>query len=432
MVWSRDRAGGGLVRGWAVRGAALSLLAVAGAARADWTVTVLHPAGATESSANGVAVHEGVLQQAGGAVFGGASHAALWTGSAASFVDLHPAGDYTASAAYGIGGGQQVGVAAVVIPSFGTFQFAALWTGTATSYVSIAPSGGNSVAFGVAGGQQVGSLTEHAYPNDESGCVWSGTPSQTTFNADEVRATDGTQQVGNSGGCSFFSCYGEAYLWTGTIESRVTLNPAGAYTAGATGVHGGQQVGWVKMGSLFDPVHAAMWMGTAASHVDLHPSGANDSQATAVHWGVQVGSAKVLDPDIDPNNALDRASLWTGNAASWTDLHEALPAGEYYSSKAQGVWSDLSGTYVVGSGVRMGSGETVALMWTWQNAPTCDSIDFNNDGVFPDTTDIFTMLAVFAGAECPECNDIDFNNDEVFPDITDLELFLLVMSGGSC
>lgn len=67
--------------------------------------------------------------------------------------------------------------------------------------------------------------------------------------------------------------------------------------------------------------------------------------------------------------------------------------------------------------------------------PECDDIDFNNDGLFPDTTDIFDFLAVFSGAECPSasgCNDVDFNNDEVFPDTADLTAFLRVFSGGEC
>ncbi len=64
----------------------------------------------------------------------------------------------------------------------------------------------------------------------------------------------------------------------------------------------------------------------------------------------------------------------------------------------------------------------------------CDSIDFNNDGVFPDTQDISDFIAVFGGAPCPSdfCNDIDFNNDSVFPDTNDITAFISVMGGGSC
>jgi hypothetical protein len=67
--------------------------------------------------------------------------------------------------------------------------------------------------------------------------------------------------------------------------------------------------------------------------------------------------------------------------------------------------------------------------------PLCDSIDFNNDGLFPDDNDLVDFLAVLAGGACsndPNCNDIDFNNDGLFPDDNDLVTFLTVLAGGSC
>mgnify|MGYP000986074210 CR=1 FL=1 len=67
----------------------------------------------------------------------------------------------------------------------------------------------------------------------------------------------------------------------------------------------------------------------------------------------------------------------------------------------------------------------------------CDSIDFNNDGLFPDTTDIEDFLSVFSGGPCstapvPGCNDADFNNDGLLPDTLDIESLLSVFSGGPC
>jgi hypothetical protein len=69
--------------------------------------------------------------------------------------------------------------------------------------------------------------------------------------------------------------------------------------------------------------------------------------------------------------------------------------------------------------------------------PVCDGIDFNNDGLFPDTADIDDFLSVFSGGPCstnpvPGCNDIDFNNDGLFPDTTDIDSMLSVFSGGAC
>jgi len=66
--------------------------------------------------------------------------------------------------------------------------------------------------------------------------------------------------------------------------------------------------------------------------------------------------------------------------------------------------------------------------------PTCDSVDFNGDGLFPDTQDIADFLTVFGGGACPTgaCGDIDFNNDGLFPDTSDITVFLSVFGGGVC
>lgn len=71
---------------------------------------------------------------------------------------------------------------------------------------------------------------------------------------------------------------------------------------------------------------------------------------------------------------------------------------------------------------------------------TCDCIDFNLDGLFPDTQDISDFLTVFAGGVCggqqpadPPCNiDVDFNNDMLFPDVLDIQSLLSVFAGGPC
>jgi hypothetical protein len=64
----------------------------------------------------------------------------------------------------------------------------------------------------------------------------------------------------------------------------------------------------------------------------------------------------------------------------------------------------------------------------------CTDIDFNNDGLFPDTGDIDALLSVFSGSPCPTdfCDTIDFNRDGLFPDTQDLDAFLSVFSGGQC
>ncbi|HEX2838596.1 MAG TPA: hypothetical protein VHN77_10755 [Phycisphaerales bacterium] len=67
----------------------------------------------------------------------------------------------------------------------------------------------------------------------------------------------------------------------------------------------------------------------------------------------------------------------------------------------------------------------------------CHSIDFNNDGLFPDTADIDDFLTVFSGGNCPPtagylCDPIDFNGDGLYPDTLDIDALLSMFSGGPC
>jgi hypothetical protein len=68
----------------------------------------------------------------------------------------------------------------------------------------------------------------------------------------------------------------------------------------------------------------------------------------------------------------------------------------------------------------------------------CDSIDFNQNGVFPEDQDVIDFFDVLAGgtpATCDAvlgCQDIDFNNDGVFPSDQDVIDFFNVLAGGTC
>jgi hypothetical protein len=66
--------------------------------------------------------------------------------------------------------------------------------------------------------------------------------------------------------------------------------------------------------------------------------------------------------------------------------------------------------------------------------PRCDSIDFNNNSLFPEDQDLIDFLNVFAGGACSTntCNTIDFNRDGLFPDDNDVVAFLRVLAGGDC
>jgi MYXO-CTERM domain-containing protein len=142
-----------------------------------------------------------------------------------------------------------------------------------------------------------------------------------------------------------------ASLWQGSAESWVNLNPAGASSSLANGIHADQQVGWA---SIAGTQRAGLWSGSAASWVDLHPAGATTSTAWGVHDGRQVGSAIF--------GGIARAGLWEGSAASWVDLSQFL-TGSWGSTTAFAIWSDETGTFVVGRGFNKDTGREEALMW---------------------------------------------------------------------
>jgi len=333
----------------AVVGGGLAWMAMAATtASAQWTVVNLHPAGATYSQAYGV----GGGQQVGEAGTGG-THAALWSGTAASWVDLHPAGA-NQSVAMGVDGGQQVGWASV--PSgFSILSRASLWSGSATSWVDLTPDGAmNSIAYAVAGGQQVG----WSDVDGHGALRWSGTAGswvnlhpygQGTASASEVNGVGGGQQVGWA---QVDSIPQSASLWTGTAASWVDLHPVGSISSRAWAAEAGQQVGWTSLDA--STVHATLWSGSAASWVDLNPVASFRSQAYGVDGGQQVGHFQPVGGR--------RACLWSGTAASRVDLHAFLPAG-FTSSEARGIWSDGAATYVVGFGFNNNTSRTEALMW---------------------------------------------------------------------
>ena len=319
-------------------------IVLAATSSAQWTVVNLHPAGAVSSQALGV----GGGQQVGWAHIAGEPHASLWTGTAASWVDLHPPAQD--SIAYGVKGGQQVGI---VNPLFGR---ASLWTGTVGSLVDLHPLGpSHSWASAVSGGQQVGFVGFGFNTGNNRAALWSGTASSYIdlhpAGAVESKclATDGDQQAGTAR----IGKENHASLWIGTAASWVDLHPPGAIRSYVMGIDGGEQGG----SALFaDGYHAILWRGTAASWVDLQPAGAHESDVRGVYAGRQAGSAAFM--------GIEHAGLWSGTAGSWVDSHEFLPGG-FLSSHAMAISHEGGVTYVVGYGNE--SNFDRALMWVSQS-----------------------------------------------------------------
>jgi hypothetical protein len=100
----------------------------------------------------------------------------------------------------------------------------------------------------------------------------------------------------------------------------VDLHPAGVEGhSDARDVFGDQQVGQVNS-------HASLWSGTAESWVDLHPAGASGSVAYGISGSQQVGNTYFSD--------IEHASLWSGTAESWVDLNPVGAMSSYASGVA--------------------------------------------------------------------------------------------------
>ncbi len=260
----------------------------------------------------------------------GVVHALLWLPPDGQVVDLHPAAS-KGSIAYATDGHQQVGTSEV------SLAHAALWNGTPESAVDLNPTAAGfheSNAYGVGGGQQVGSgVGAPATGNYTHALLWSGTAASAVdlnpaaFSSSTALGADGEQQVGygyNLGSPA------HALLWSGTAESVVDLHEgplAKSFSDSvAYGVGGGQQVGILSNNSPAE-THAAIWSGTAASVVDLHPSDARGSNAYATNGHIQVGDSISFPPSFS-----NHARLWKGTAESSVDLDNLLPSYLSYST----------------------------------------------------------------------------------------------------
>jgi hypothetical protein len=327
-----------------MRAWALLVIAIAMPCYAQWSVTILHPSTADQSvgrgAASGIQVGE----------FNGTSHAALWTGSAGSLVDLHPTGvGAVSSIAYAAALTEQAGAV-----TFGFSSHASLWKGSAATWVDLNPIGiSSSLARATDGGNEVGEINVGA----AHAAYWSGSPGAYMDIHPGVADASGAYDVqgGEIAGVAVISGGTHAAYWTGITHMFTDLHPAGASNSWALAVTATQQGGWAALGS---GVHAALWSGSAASFVDLNPSATVGSEIYGMDTGVQVGYEQV-------GSAL-HAALWHGTAASFVDLQSFMPSG-YSNSQARAVWTDGAGAVqVVGyadhatdSGTRI-----EAILWT--------------------------------------------------------------------
>jgi probable HAF family extracellular repeat protein len=276
-----------------------------------WTnngsVIDLNPPSSAGSNAYGVSNNQEV-----GAAYAG--HAVLWSGTAASAVDLHPAWATGISLAQGTDGTRQVGWTSR------SGIHATFWSGTAASAVDLHPAGyENSQAFGVSATKQIG---YGSFGN-----------------------------VGNNW---------HALLWSGTAASVVDLHPAQLQLglSFAFGIGGNQQVGYGNGNGNGIDDHAVLWTGTAASAVDLNPTDYLRSHAFGTNGVKQVGYA------FDTFAADNHAIVWSGDANSFVDLNAMFPPGSGSFLQTAAYTIDGSGTiYGIADGTYNNVFGTYAVQW---------------------------------------------------------------------
>lgn len=218
----------------------------------------LNPTTADNSFATGVSGN----QQVGWASISGANHAMLWMGTASSAVDLQP--NFTnslTSEAWATDGTQRVGYTQYFsggIMTGNSTDGAVLWTGTAASAVDLRSANySNSRALGVSGGIQAG-WGQSVVDSHTHAVLWRGTAqsvvdlSSTTFPTSEALAISDGIAVGWGGDSSANNT--QAVAWDTTTLAVTNLNqflPSNmqSYDAQATGIDANGDI----VGDAIDP-----------------------------------------------------------------------------------------------------------------------------------------------------------------------------------
>jgi PEP-CTERM motif len=294
----------------------------------------------------------------------GIGHALLWTTSGA-MVDLNPSA-FDDSQILATNGAQQVGSGEE------SAQDALLWSGSAASVVDLSPTSLsgiiNSQAIGISGTQQVGVGYGTLDSGKEHALLWSGTASSAVdLNPTNLGILDGSVAIGTNStqqvGYAIIapSNFAHAILWSGTAASAVDLNPSGITDSQANGLSGNQQVGQgsgSETGGLGID-HALLWTGTAASATDLNPtnlSGYTHSSASATNGISQVGGGSGSATGgkteallwSDTANSAINLQILLPSAGSWTDsIAWSIDATGNIFGTADGTYNGVSGTFAV-------------------------------------------------------------------------------------
>jgi hypothetical protein len=248
-------------------------------------------------------------------------HAAMWSGTASSYVNLNP-GSAVNSEIRAASSTQQAGWTKAPGQDRWT---ATLWSGSAASAVGLAPTGSL--------GSKALAMTE---THQGGFAVYAGQPGQGSI--------------------------GHAALWSGSAASFVDLNPAGHVGSGITGMFDDQQVGSAQAAAPGSAGRAAMWFGSPESFRTMHPFPTGLSEILGTCGTAQVGYMNSVS--FGPGAGI-RAAIWFGTAESVFDLSQFLPAG--YGQSIATCIEERNGVFTVGGYVQYGSTDQA---FVWVGVPT--------------------------------------------------------------
>lgn len=319
------------------------VLLFANLARAQWLFEDLHPATVIGSSqAIGVFANEQV-----GFVD---SNASIWHGTAASWSSPSD-GFMTAT-----DGTQQVGWS---MDTTTGLVSATRWSNGTRTFLTNLPKAEGSGLYAVYGRTYGG---YYVLGGNWLAAYWTRPNRPVSLHppgmvSSLVEAATAKFQAGRICPVSPAECF--AAVWRGGKVSSVTnVHPSGYVDSNIRGMDGSTAVGWVTSSSN-SQIQAGFWNVSTGSFTLVHAPGWFSSGLNGVsrNWGAGV----IVQTSGDEPHAY----VWDlQNSSNNVDLHAVLPAGQYSSSAAFGIWRNTAGsTYVVGMATSATDFAQHAMLW---------------------------------------------------------------------
>ncbi len=357
-------------------------------ALAQWTVVDLHPAGADQSYVNAASGD----RQGGYATFQSVDRASTWRGSAAGRQDLSSSVT-PSSYVFGLSGEVAVGQR-----GYGGGARAILWRSGMEGDIDLTPEGACAAHASDISGNVVVGAVRFLEQYMLRACIWNLETGEwadlhpPSSDHSVAYGVAGDQQVG----MAYFGSSQHAGMWLGTADSWRDLHPQGYPRSHAYCTDGVTQGGMVMVGTI---EHASIWTGSSESWTDLHPGeAAGFSMVVGIGRGMQVGAVT--------RSPIVTAALWRGTASSLIDLGALLPSSwDVQDSFATCIAGDDFFTYVGGYALQFvqGSGYRYhAILWTAPHGDlACSPADVGGpggeaagDGIL-DNTDFIVYISAF-------------------------------------